>query len=81
VPEDFLSGTLVASPACAVRFDRPDVPTLAPNAYCVFTPGVSGGAGAVPEPSTWAMMMIGAGMTGGAMRLSRRDAGKLRRAR
>ena len=31
-----------------------------------------GAAGAVPEPATWAMMLIGAGAVGGALRRSRR---------
>lgn len=33
---------------------------------------ISAVAGAVPEPSTWAMMIMGFGMIGGAMRYSRR---------
>jgi hypothetical protein len=28
----------------------------------------------VPEPATWAMMIIGFGLTGAAMRFRRRDA-------
>ena len=32
------------------------------------------GTGAVPEPATWAMMMLGLGMVGGAMRRRRRMA-------
>jgi len=31
-------------------------------------PGVPGGVGGVPEPSTWAMMILGFGLAGGAMR-------------
>jgi hypothetical protein len=31
-----------------------------------------GGAGGVPEPATWAMMLIGAGAVGGVLRRSRR---------
>jgi hypothetical protein len=30
---------------------------------------------AVPEPSTWAMLLLGAGLVGGALRVSRRNAG------
>jgi hypothetical protein len=31
-----------------------------------------GGAGAVPEPSTWAMLVVGFGSLGGLVRLRRR---------
>lgn len=30
------------------------------------------GSGAVPEPSTWAMMLVGVGALGGSLRVSRR---------
>jgi hypothetical protein len=38
---------------------------------------VLGGAGAVPEPTTWAMMLIGFGFVGGTMRAARRRSATL----
>jgi hypothetical protein len=32
-----------------------------------------GGVGAVPEPATWAMMIVGFGIVGGSMRYRRRN--------
>jgi hypothetical protein len=37
-------------------------------------PTTRGGGGGVPEPATWAMMLVGAGMVGGAMRMRRKAA-------
>jgi hypothetical protein len=46
-------------------------PTGAAHSLSVFA---KLGTGAVPEPATWAMMMLGLGMVGGAMRRRRRMA-------
>jgi hypothetical protein len=39
------------------------------------TTAPSGGPGAVPEPSAWAMMLLGFGFVGGAMRSAKRRKG------
>ncbi|MBM6577743.1 PEP-CTERM sorting domain-containing protein [Microvirga sp. SRT01] len=38
---------------------------------CFDSTNSNAGIGAVPEPSTWAMMIVGFGMVGGAMRRRR----------
>ncbi len=51
----------------------PSYLALHPGAKLVFSAGFSNGvAGAVPEPATWAMMLIGFGMIGAAARYRRR---------
>lgn len=47
--------------------------TFAPRDFAVFQglTSVSGPTGAVPEPSTWAMLITGFGLTGGVMRRRR----------
>lgn len=42
------------------------------RAYTNFVFRADGGVGAVPEPATWAMMLIGFGAVGGAMRYKRK---------
>lgn len=47
------------------------------NVHSVFAPGgeIRGNLNAVPEPATWAMMILGFGMAGGLMRRSRQSTG------
>jgi hypothetical protein len=56
------------------------------NSYTTGCPGCGGGVGegagivsldiqAVPEPATWAMMLLGVGMIGGGLRMARRKNG------
>ena len=42
------------------------------NAAIFSTGGENGGGGGVPEPATWALMIMGFGAVGGAMRVRRR---------
>jgi len=47
----------------------PTFSTTAPGVGFIFSPGVTSGA---PEPGTWAMMLVGLGGAGGALRSARR---------
>jgi hypothetical protein len=56
---------------------------LAQNTRGDQTPGLShiiffGSTGGVPEPATWAMMLLGIGMIGSSMRRRRKDQSAIR---
>lgn len=57
-----------------ITFDRIQISGVTGDAMIMdtlrFTPG--GATGAIPEPSTWAMLIVGFGAVGAGMRLSRR---------
>ena len=79
--EQLFSGDSITTNAIHVMFDDFAVGTGLKSGDLIFAsttasfPGAA--AGAVPEPSTWAMMLLGFGVAGTAIRRSRRKDSKL----
>ena len=63
MPTGALTGTVGALFSADIPFCSGDCPVITTH-----------GGGGVPEPATWAMMLVGVGMVGGAMRMRRKTA-------
>ena len=81
--EQLFSGDSVTTNAIDVMFNGFPVGTGFKSGNLIFAstsasfPGAGANVGAVPEPATWAMMLLGFGAVGSAMRRSRRKNSKL----
>jgi hypothetical protein len=65
-------GFLSSTPIASVAFNNASAPAID---LLDFTTGSAPVAG-VPEPSEWALLIVGVAMTGGVLRLTRRRAGR-----